>query len=99
MGGRDTPHSTQLQGLVARVHAVSSESPAVADVVLLQEALEQVDYDLDSAQQLLGGDFYWGIDEKVMKNLSKMGLKALKEGLKRQGKRRFSLGFQGFYYV
>lgn len=75
MGGRETAHSTQLQGLVARVHAVAVESPAVADVVVLQEALEQVDYDLDSSQQPPGVRAFksiknegerWGNHEKSM---------------------------------
>ena len=75
MGGRETAHSTQLQGLVARVHAVAVESPAVADVVVLQEALEQVEYDLDSSQQLPGirdlksmGNEFKGKAGEVMRN-------------------------------
>lgn len=52
MGCRETQHSTHMQGLCVRVHAVATSSPAVADVVILQEELEQVEYELDSAQQL-----------------------------------------------
>jgi len=51
MGCRET-HSTHMQGLCVRVHAVATASPAVADVVILQEDLEQVEYELDSTQQL-----------------------------------------------
>ncbi|CAE7161152.1 unnamed protein product, partial [Symbiodinium pilosum] len=50
MGCRDTPKSVIREGLCARVNALSTESPAAADVVILHEDYHQVEYELDCMQ-------------------------------------------------
>ncbi|CAE7393752.1 unnamed protein product, partial [Symbiodinium necroappetens] len=52
MGCRGTQKTVIREGLCARVHALSTESPAAADIVILHEDYHQVEYELDCIQQL-----------------------------------------------
>ncbi|CAJ1343813.1 unnamed protein product [Effrenium voratum] len=64
MGCRGVSNTACTQGICARVHAIAVESPAAADVVLLEEDLEQVEYQLDSNQQLVFAEWCLEYDYK-----------------------------------
>lgn len=52
MGCRGTQKTVIREGLCARVNALSTESPAAVDIVILHEDYHQVEYELDCIQQL-----------------------------------------------